>query len=143
MTSEDSVLQRRQHGDLRQEVEHILEVVGLSQYLPKTVQSQNALLSVTYPPPGGTAPALSALRSGRVGENRRRQGFARPLNDQGDAVRKKWRPEPECLRNAQSTWRPCWVTQTACALTLLGGPRISIRQRPGSQCPALRRCNHD
>ena len=26
MTSEDSVLQRRQHGDLRPEVEHILEL---------------------------------------------------------------------------------------------------------------------
>ena len=35
MTSEDSVLQRRQHGDLRPEVEHILELVGLSQHLPK------------------------------------------------------------------------------------------------------------
>ena len=35
MTSEDSVLQRRQHGDLHPEVEHILELVGLSQHLPK------------------------------------------------------------------------------------------------------------
>ena len=35
MTSEDSVLQRRQHGDLLPELEHILELVGLSQHLPK------------------------------------------------------------------------------------------------------------
>ncbi len=53
-----------------------------------------------------------------MGENKRGQGFAKPLNERGEAGEKKRRSELECLRDTRSTSRPWEVTRAARALFL-------------------------